>query len=207
MTTILLVDDHKIFREGIKSLFDQTADFQVVAMASDGQMAVDMARENVPDIVIMDVSMPAMNGIEATRQISYESPGSKVLALSMHAERNFVLQMLRAGAVGYLLKDEPFEDLLKAIKLVLDGGTYLPPSLSKLLVDELQMGQQPVLTPREVEVLRLLASGESTKQVAEALFLSIKTVETHRSNIMTKLDLHNLADLTRYAIRNGLIKA
>jgi DNA-binding NarL/FixJ family response regulator len=205
---ILIADDHQMFREGVKSLFDQSAEYQVVAMTDSGARTVELARQLSPDIIIMDVGMPELNGIAATRRIRQELPGTQVIALSMHSERSLVLEMLKAGAAGYLLKDETFDELLKAIEVVRAGRTYIPPRFGSLLLQELSIGgAQKGLTPRETEVLKLLAAGRSAQQIAEALCISIKTVETHRSNIMKKLDLQNLADLTRYAIRSGLIEA
>ncbi|MCW8859813.1 MAG: response regulator transcription factor [Deltaproteobacteria bacterium] len=206
MIKILLVDDHLIFRQGIQSLFDQTDDFQVVAVAGNGLSAIELAKLHLPDIVIMDVTMPDLNGIDATRRILNELPQVKVIGLSMHSDQHFVKEMFKAGASGYLLKDEAFDELLSAIEGVMRGETYLPSQLSTLLIQDLRGkdGRQD-LTQRELEVLQLLASGKNTKQTAETLFVSVKTVETHRSNIFSKLKLRNLADLTRYAIRNGLI--
>ena len=206
MIKILLADDHLIFRQGIQSLFDQTPDFQVVDVAGDGLMAVEMARRYVPDLIIMDVNMPGLNGIDATRRILQEFPQVKVIALSMHSDRYFVTEMYKAGVSGYLLKDEAFDELLSVIERVMRGEIYIPSQLSSFLIQDLREdSEQQDLTPRETEVLQLLASGKNTKQVAEALFVSVKTVETHRSNIFNKLKLRNLADLTRYAIRSGLI--
>lgn len=206
MIRILIADDHQMFREGIKSLLEQSCEFQVVAMAETGCRAIELARHHVPDLIIMDVSMPDLNGIDATRRILEELPETRVIALSMHSEKHFVLEMLKAGAVGYLLKDEAFDTLLEAIDTIRSGGTCLPPRIGSLLMQELRTGSElPLLSPRQIEVLRLLASGQNTQQVADYLCLSIKTVETHRSNIMKKLDLKNLADLTRYAVRHGLV--
>ena len=154
----------------------------------------------------MDVAMPDQNGIDATRELRKQCPDTRVLALSMHAERSFILEMLKAGATGYLLKDDAFETLLDAIDSVLSGGTYLPPRVSSLLVSELLNKEERALTAREIEVLKLLAQGNSTREISQTLCISIKTAETHRSNIMKKLNLNNLADLTRYAVRKGLVK-
>lgn len=206
MIRILIADDHQMFREGIQSLLETSCEFQVIAMAETGFRAVELARQHAPDLVIMDVSMPDLNGIDATRIILDALPDTKVIALSMYSEKNFVLEMLKAGAAGYLLKDEAFDMLLDAIETTRHGGTCLPPRISSILMQELRTGgEPPLLSPRQIEVLRLLASGKSAQRVADELCLSIKTVETHRSNIMKKLDLQNLADMTRYAVRNRLV--
>lgn len=207
MIKVVIADDHRLFGEGIKSLFAQTGDYEVVAMAEDGRQAVELARRHKPDIVIMDIAMPGQNGIDATRSIGESCPDTRVVALSMHAERSFVLETLKAGAAAYLLKDEAFETLLDALAMVLDGGTYLPPRVSSLLLqDLLDEDEGQALTSREIEVLKLLSQGKSTKQIAKRLCVSVKTAESHRSNIMKKLNFKNLADLTRYAVRKGLVK-
>ena len=208
---ILLADDHKIIRDGLRSLLQKEADFEVVAEAEDGQTAVRTAQELLPDVVIMDIGMPDLNGIEATRQIQAKGDDVKVLALSMHSDRRFVAEMLKAGASGYLLKDSDFAELAQAIRVIVRGGTYLPPSLTNLLVQNYvrkPVGEEAsvfsVLTAREREVLQLMAEGKSTKLLAAHLHISMKTVETHRQNIMEKLDIHSVAELTKYAIREGL---
>jgi DNA-binding NarL/FixJ family response regulator len=208
---IILADDHKIIRDGLCSLLQQEEDIEVLAQAEDGAAAVRLVREHRPDIVVMDIGMPDLNGIEATRQIHAESPNVKIIALSMHSDRRFVAEMLKAGAAGYLLKDSAFEDLVRAIRIVMKKGTYLPPSLAHILIEDyvrqpapVDSGAFSVLSPREREVLQLLAEGKSTKQAAASLHISVKTVETHRQNVMDKLDIHSLAELTKYAIREGL---
>ncbi len=208
---IVLADDHQIFREGIRQLFDQQGDMEVLAEAADGRMAVKLARELSPDVVVMDISMPGLNGIDATRRIIAENPQVKVVALSMHADRRFALEMLKAGATGYLLKDCAFEELVRAINAVLKGQTYLCPEMTELVLrDSLHLSEEPKslepcpLTLREREVLQLVAEGKNTKEIAELLNVSVKTIESHRSNIMKKLNLHSLAELTKYAIREGL---
>lgn len=207
---ILLVDDHKITRQGLRSLLEKENDMQVVAEAEDGRAAVRLARELKPDLVIMDVSMPDMNGMEATRQIIAESPAPKVVALSMHSDTLFATEMLKSGASGYLLKDCAFEELARAIRAVMDGKTYLSPTISSVVVEDYlhrlsktDFSNADVLTNREREVLQLLAEGKSTKQIALKLHISVKTVETHRRQIMEKLDIHSVAELTKYAIRKG----
>jgi len=208
---ILLADDHKITREGLRLLLEKQPDMDVVAEAEEGRAAVRWARELLPHVVIMDVTMPDLNGMEATRQIVGECPGVKVIALSMHSDNLFVTEMLKSGASGYLLKDCAFEELARAIRAVVGGKTYLSPAISGVVIDDYlhrlsksDFSDSEVLTDREREVLQLLAEGKSTKQIALKLHISVKTVETHRRQIMNKLDIHTVAELTKYAIRKGL---
>ena len=208
---ILLVDDHKITRQGLRSLLDKQQDMEVVAEAEDGRTAVRLVGELSPNVVIMDVTMPDLNGVEATRQIVGQSPDVKIIALSMHSDTLFVTEMLRSGASGYLLKDCAFEELSRAINAVVAGKTYLSPSISGVVVDDYlhrlskaDFSDSQVLTDREREVLQLMAEGKSTKRIALKLHISVKTVETHRRQIMNKLDIHTVAELTKYAIRKGL---
>jgi len=206
-----LADDHKITRQGLRSLIDENSDMEVVAEAENGRDAVELARSLSPDVVIMDVSMPDLNGVEATRQIIQDNPGVRVIALSMHSDTLFVSEMLKSGASGYLLKDCAFEELEQAVRTIIQGKAYLSPSISGVVVEDYlhrlskaQMSTSEVLTDREREVLQLIAEGRSTKQIALKLHISAKTVETHRRQIMNKLDLHTVAELTKYAIRKGL---
>ena len=208
---ILLADDHKITRQGLRSLLDKQSDMEVVAEAEEGRTAVRLVRELLPDVVIMDVSMPDLNGMEAARQITREFGNVKIVALSMHSDSLFVTEMLKSGALGYLLKDCAFEELARAIRTVVAGKTYLSPSVSGVVVDDYLhrlskagFSGLGVLTNREREVLQLLAEGKSTKRIALKLHISGKTVETHRRQIMNKLDIHTVAELTKYAIRKGL---
>jgi two-component system response regulator NreC len=210
-TKILLADDHKITREGLRSLIEKQSDMEVVAEAEDGHTAVHLVRKVSPDVAIMDVSMPDLNGIEATQKIVSECPSVKVIALSMHSDTLFVTEMLKSGASGYLLKDCAFEELTRAIRTVVAGKTYLSPAISDVVVDgylhrlsEDDSASSDVLTHREREVLQMLAEGNSTKQVALKLHISVKTVETHRRQMMHKLDIYSVAELTKYAIRKGL---
>jgi DNA-binding NarL/FixJ family response regulator len=228
---VLLADDHRIVREGLRSLLESQPDLQVVAEASDGRQAVEMARDLSPDVVVMDVAMPQLNGIEATRQLAGEERGMKIVALSMHSDRRFVSEALKAGASGYVLKDGAFEELISAIRSVVADRVYLSPRVAGVVVDD-YVRRLPArgtgasggaaaaqadsdaytpprsafdaLTPREREVLQLMAEGYATKEVAHRLHVSVKTVETHRRQIMEKLDLHSVAELTKYAIREGL---
>ena len=208
---ILLADDHKITRQGLRSLLDKQSDMEVVAEAEEGRTTVRLVRELLPDVVIMDVTMPDLNGMEAARQITREFGNVRIVALSMHSDSLFVTEMLKSGASGYLLKDCAFEELARAIRTVVAGKTYLSPSISGVVVDDYlhrlskaDFSGLDVLTSREREVLQLLAEGKSTKQIALKLHISVKTVETHRRQIMNKLDIHTVAELTKYAIRKGL---
>lgn len=207
--TILLVDDHQIVRQGLKGLLHQHDDMRVVGEAGDGRTAVKAVRELKPQVVVMDISMPELNGIDATRQLLAESPTTKVLALSAHGERRLVTEALKAGASGYLLKDAAVEELVTAIHGIMAGETYLSPRIANVLVDEYLQGKVEVgngkrLSTREREVLQLMAEGKATKEVAAALGVSVKTAETHRRSIMEKLNLYSVAELTKYAIREGL---
>ena len=226
--TLLLADDHQIVREGLRSVLEAEPDMTVVAEAGDGRVAVQMSEETQPDVVVMDIAMPHLNGVEATRQIIGRRTGKppKVIALSMHQDRRFMTEMLKAGASGYLLKDAASEELIQAIRTVATGKTYLSPRVAGVVVDDYVRrlpgegdegegggnagGRGGVpnafqkLTAREREVLQLMAEGKATKQIAMILHVSIKTVETHRRQLMEKLNLHSVAELTKYAIREGL---
>ena len=209
---VLIADDHKIMLAGLRSLLEKRPEFEVVGEAENGRKAVKMALENKPDVVVMDVSMPDMNGIEATTQVVEGVPGTRVIALSMHSDKRFVIGMLQAGASGYLLKDCASQELANAILQVAAGRKYLSPEIAGVVIDDFLQGgysgqtatAKTSLSAREREVLQLIAEGWSTKQIASHLYVSIKTIETHRRQIMKKLDLHTIADLTKYAIREGL---
>lgn len=207
----LIADDHKIVRDGLRSLLDKHSGIEVVGEAETGRMAVKLTSKLLPDVVIMDIGMPDLNGIEATRQIITDRPGVKVIALSMHSDKRFVSGILKAGASGYLLKDCAFEELARAIQTVLSGRVYLSPQITDVVVDdyvkvtsERDRSALSSLSPREREVLQLLAEGKKTKEIAFDLSLSVKTIETHRQRIMEKLDIHTVAELTKFAIREGL---
>jgi DNA-binding NarL/FixJ family response regulator len=211
MISIILVDDHAIMRDGLRHLLSQESDIEVVGEADNGREAVKLALEKKPDIVIMDVAMQDMNGIEATRQIKNENPDIKVIALSMHSERQIVVGIFRAGASGYLLKDSSSLELVEAIRTIHLGRKYLSQKISDIVLQEIsdikkdtgEIGVE-VLTNRECEILQLISEGNSTKKIADVLFISPKTVESHRANIMEKLDIHNIPELTKYAIRAGI---
>jgi DNA-binding NarL/FixJ family response regulator len=209
MTRVLLADDHKILRQGLRTLLEQEKDIQVVGEADNGRSSVKLTGELAPDIVIMDVAMSDLNGIDATRHITEADPRTRVLALSMHSDGRYVKGMLQAGARGYILKDCAAEELTHAIRTVMAGQVYVSPGVTGTIVNDyvrqLTAADQPAtLTPREREVLQLLAEGGSTANIAAGLNLSVKTIETHRKRIMDKLDLRSIAELTKYAIREGI---
>ena len=208
---VLLVDDHAIIREGLRSLLDKQSEMEVIADTDDGRKAIEFVRELSPDIVIMDITMPGLNGIEATRQITAEFPDVKVIALSIHSKRRFVADMLSAGATGYILKECLFDELVQAIKAVAAGGRYLSPRITDVVVSDYvkrlsATADSPfeALKAREREVLQLVTEGKSTKQIALELHVSTKTIEANRRQIMEKLNIHSVAELTKYAVREGL---
>jgi len=208
---VILADDHRIVREGLYSLLAKEPDMEVVGQADNGRATVEMARDLKPDVIVMDITMPQLNGIEATRQVLAGDSGVRVLALSMHSDKRFVAGVLGAGATGYLLKDCALEELVRAIRVVIANQTYLSPGIAGIMVQG-YMSHLPeaehsilfILTAREREVLQLLAEGKTTKEIASALTVSVKTVETHRHRTMNKLDIHTVAELTKYAVREGL---
>ena len=210
---IVLADDHTVVRKGLRLLLENQPDFTVVADAADGREAVALAEQYSPDVVVMDVAMPVLNGIEAARQISTRMPQTAIVFLSMHADEGYVLKALKSGARGYLLKDSADHDLIAAVKAVNDGKAFFSPAISKMLVEDYMRQMQgrrvedsyELLTTREREVLQLFAEGRNNKEVAAMLNLSLYTVETHRSNIFQKLGLHGSAELILYAMRKGVI--
>lgn len=210
-TRILLADDHKIMREGLRVLLDRQQDIEVVGEAEEGRTTVRLVRNLSPDVVIMDIEMASLNGIEATRQIVAKTPEVKVIALSVHSDRRFITEMLKAGASAYVLKDCSFEELVQAIRAVMANRIYLSPGIADRVIKDYvrflphaDFSVFSILTEREREVLQLIAEGKNTKEIAFSLHVSVKTIETHRKRIMDKLGIHSIAELTKYAIREGL---
>lgn len=208
---ILLADDHKLFRDGLRSMLETHADFVVVGEARDGQSAVKFAAELKPDVILMDITMPDLNGIEAAKRILAETPGVRVIILSMHADRRYIIEALKAGACGYLLKDSALEEVAGAIRSTQPGKISLSSTISQFVVNDYiqsaptgESTAYTILSAREREVLQMLAEGKTTKEIAGQLDVSVKTIETYRKQIMDKLDLHSIAELTKYAIREGL---
>src|SRR6202163_310148 len=210
---ILLADDHTVIRRGLRALLERQSGFAVVAEAADGREAVEAAAATGPDVAVIDIGMPNLNGIEAASRITEKRPETAVVILSMHAEQSYVLRALKSGARGYLLKDSPEEDLINAIHAVHQGKAFFSPVISKMLAEDYirQVRQRGVedsyelLTPRERETLQMLGEGNSNKEVARKLNLSLHTVETHRGNLLEKLNLHNTAELILYAVRKGIV--
>ncbi len=210
---VLLAEDHTLVRAGIRALLESLEGIEVVAEAADGREALRLAKAHHPDVLLMDITMKEMNGLEAAAHLAKECPAIRVIILSMHADQVYVRQALQAGATGYLLKGADVAELELALKAVTRGDTYLSPSVSKDLVGGLLNGKAPaanpldVLTPRQRETLQLIAEGKTTKEIASRLNLSIKTVETHRAQLMERLDIHDVAGLVKFAIRVGLVRA
>jgi len=210
---ILLADDHQLMRSGIRLMLERESDLTVVGEASDGREAVSLAKTLKPDAVVMDIGMPNLNGIEAAHQITQENPEMAIVIVSMHSDESYVLRALKAGARGYLLKDSAEADLIKAVHVVYGGKSFFSPAVSKVLLDDYvrklkRSGTDDaydLLTPREREILQLIAEGKSNKDIANLLNLSVYTVESHRSNLMEKLNLRGLPELILYAVRRGII--
>ncbi len=210
-TTIVMADDHLLVRDGMATLLEQQDDMEVVALAGNGREAVELVNKHRPRVLVTDIGMADLNGTEAVRQILADAPMTKVVAVSMHADRQYVSAMLLAGASAYLLKENAVAELVHAIRAVMNDDYFFSPKILTLVIREYlhlagqaDAGQAIPLTAKEREVLQLLAEGRSTREIAEQLFVSVKTVDTHRQHIMTKLDMHSIADLTKYAIRQGL---
>lgn len=208
---IMLADDHAILREGLRGLLEKHRGFEVVADAADGRTAVVLARRHQPDVIVMDISMPGMNGAEATRQLAKELPRTRVVALSVHVDRRYVESMLGAGAAAYLRKDCVSEELIHAIECVMRGDVYISPKIVALMSKHIAVTSQkgnagitPQLSAKEREVLQLLAEGCTSKEISDRLFISMKTVEKHRQHISEKLGINSVAELTKYAIREGI---
>jgi DNA-binding NarL/FixJ family response regulator len=213
--TILLVEDHTLVRSGIRSLLEKSPEVIVVGEAGDGREALTLCRTLKPDIILADVEMRDLNGIETARQVQTDFPDTKVIMLSMHSDRQYVLESLRAGALGYVLKDAAPSELLNAIRSVASGRRYLSPSLAELVIEDYaRQGTRNAagndlgsLSPREREILQLVAEGNSSAQIANRLCISVRTVDTHRLSLMRKLEIHSIAGLTKFAIANGLTSA
>lgn len=211
---ILLADDHRVLRRGLRRILEEQPDLHVVGEAENGREAVELAGTLEVDVVVMDIGMPQLNGMEATRQIVQKHSNVNVLILSMHSDENYLVQVLRAGARGYLLKDSAEDELIDAVRAVGAGTPYFSPQIAKMLIgDSMQRLRSEgasdtyeLLTPREREVLQLIAEGKSNKEVAAALFVSPTTIETHRARIMDKLDLHSTAEIVLYAVRKGIVQ-
>ena len=219
-TRILIADDHSIVRDGIRLALERTPEYRIVAEAEDGEEAVALAHLHKPDVVIMDISMPKLNGIEATSLLKKEFPDLKVVILTVHEDEEYAYQILRAGASAYVVKSASKREIIAAINSAMSGERFFSPGISRMIIDSfvtrareqesapdgraISSGGQ--LTPRETEILQYIAQGYSNRKIAEALYLSIRTVNTHRTNLMQKLDIHDTARLVRYAIESGLVK-
>lgn len=205
---ILLADDHGVVRQGFRAILGQQADMVIVGEAGNGREVMALAEDTKPDVIVMDVAMPELNGIEATRRLASSLPATRVLALSMHKDSVYVREMLKAGAKGYLLKDSVEHDLLEAVRAIARGGEYISPAVQPALLSPYRMGGTTpldLLTSREREVLQLIAEGKTNKEVAVVLNISVFTVDAHRGRIMEKLNVHNVNELVRFAVRNGLV--
>jgi len=210
---ILLADDHSVMRTGLRLVLERQPDFEVVAEASDGRQAVALAQQHLPEVVVMDIGMPNLNGIEASRQLTAALPQTSIVILSMHSDESYVLRALKAGARGYLLKESAEPDLIAAVRAVHAGKAFFSPAVSRMLVEDYVRRLQDreiedsfeLLTNREREILQLIAEGKSNKEMAAMLNLSLYTVETHRGNLMEKLNLHTVPELIMYAVRKGVI--
>ncbi|MBI3781868.1 MAG: response regulator transcription factor [Deltaproteobacteria bacterium] len=211
-TSVLLVEDHTVVRQGLRRILENDPSIEIVAEVGDGREAIAVAQRLSPQIAIVDISLPALNGVEVTRHLAKVAPDTRVLILSMHADEAYVRQSLKAGAKGYLLKDADDQDLIRAVSALSSGASYFSPQVSKLLLDGFVHDtpaaddELSVLSDREREVLQLIAEGKSNKEVAQLLNLSVSTVESHRKHIMEKLDLHNTASVVRFAVRKGIIQ-
>ncbi len=213
MIEIMIADDHRVFREGIVSILENAGEIRVIAQAQDGKDVMEKLKQLKPELILMDISMGGAGGIETTRLVRQQYPEIKILVLSMHSESSYIVKMLEAGASGYLLKDAGSGELINAIKAVAEGHTYFSSQVSATLVDQLVKGKKPAdrkdgipLTKREVEVLRLIAEEYSNSEIAEKLFISPRTVDTHRRNLLEKLEVKNTAGLVKYAIKHGLVE-
>ncbi|HWF10529.1 MAG TPA: response regulator transcription factor [Bryobacteraceae bacterium] len=210
---VMIADDHPLVRSGLRALLERTGEFEVVAEAADGNEAIDLAVLHKPDVILLDVGMPRLSGPDAAQSISQKLPSARIVMLSMHSDEAYVLRALKAGARGYLLKASPEADVIAAVRAVAAGNAWFSPSITKLLVEEYVVEARrrgvddsyDLLSMREKEILRVLASGKNNREIADLLHISVATVETHRNNIFQKLHLHNLAELVLYAVRKGLL--
>lgn len=209
-TRIIIADDHRLFRDGLRNLLEKQGNFKVVGEASNGQSLIQMAQSLTPDVIIMDIAMPELNGIEATRKLQLGDLNIKIIILSMHSDRRYVSEAFKAGAMAYLLKDCAFEELLDSIESAMRDSKFLSSRISNIVINDyinIKKSESfafTILTPREREVLQLIAEGRSTKQIASQLHVSTKTIETHRKQMMNKLDIHSLPELTKFAIQEGI---
>ena len=213
---ILIADDHGIIRRGLRTVFKRDPAISIVGEAGDGSQAIELTRRKRPDVAVLDISMPVVNGIEATRILKQELPDLRILILTIYDTEEYVYQMVRAGASGYVLKDASGAELIGAVRSIHAGGRFFSPGISRMMIDQFierakklpdgPVAEKPVLTKRETEVLRQIARGRTNPQIAHELFLSVRTINTHRSNIMHKLDIHDVAGIVRYAIQHGLIE-
>lgn len=204
---IILVDDHKLLRDGLRNIIEQKSNMHVIGEASDGREGIKICSKISPDVVVIDVAMPGLNGVEATRQIIKECPQTKIIGLSMHSSKQFIQGMFKAGAYGYLLKDGDSDELITAITTVMENKKYLSKDIDQEYLSALKKGESiedVELSSREKEVLQLVTEGKSSKEIGQVLFLSSKTVDVHRNNIMKKIDLYTIPELTKYAIQKGL---
>jgi len=212
--TLLLVDDHRMVRQGLRKIIESREDWQVVAEASDGREAIVLAERHRPDVAVIDISMPHLNGIEAIREMTGRVPATRVLVLSMYADEAYVTQVLRAGAAGYILKDSAETDLVQAITAVSEWKAFFSPAIARVMLDDYvrQLASKGIvdrydsLTEREREVFQLIAEGKTNKEIASVLFVSPSTIDTHRAHIMEKLDVHSAAEIVLYAVRRGVIR-
>jgi DNA-binding NarL/FixJ family response regulator len=213
LTRVLIADDHPLIRSGLRALLARESDFEVVGEAADGYQALELVEQLKPDVVMLDVSIPRLNGIDVAQKISEKTPSTRIIIVSIHSDEGYVLRALKAGAKGYLLKASPEGDILNAVRAVAAGQAYLSPEISRLLVEEYVREMRfrgvedsyDLLSIREKEILQLLASGSTNRQVAELIHVSLATVETHRTNIFQKLGIHSLPELILYAVRKGLL--
>ncbi len=210
---VLIADDHPLVRSGLRALLEREGEFQVVAEASDGYRAIELALEHKPDLIVLDVGMPRLNGTDAAQHITERMPAARIVIVSMHSDESYVLRALKAGARGYLLKASPEADVLAAVRAVASGNAYFSPAITKILVEDYMTelrrrgaeDSYDLLSIREKEILQLLVSGKNNREIADMIHVSVATVETHRNNILRKLHLHNLPELILYAVRKGLV--